>query len=309
LISAGARSGERVGARLDLTGAGLAPKDGLHRPYPRGDSLAYEIKGQAIPMIRRSLALLCRAALVASLLSPLGARATAAEETRITVFAAASLMTALDEVARAYEAQSDSKITLSFAGSSTLAQQIRLGAPADLFISANAAWMDRIDAEDRIARGTRFDLLGNQMVLIAPAGHAPVTIDENLDLESLLKGGRLAMALVNAVPAGIYGQAALEHFGLWDSIAPQVAQTDNVRAALALVAAGAAPLGITYATDAAADPRVTVIATFPVAAHPAITYPAAALNDRPDTLDFLAYLRSAAADAVFMRHGFSRAEQ
>ncbi|WP_353342954.1 molybdate ABC transporter substrate-binding protein [Litorivita sp. NS0012-18] len=268
-----------------------------------------ENKGQATLMFRLLYRSVPRALIAACLLALLGAARGNADSAPVTVFAAASLMSALNDVVARYEDETGEDITLSLAGSSTLAQQIRRGAPADIFISANGAWMDRIEAEGLIAQSQRFDLLGNRLVLIGAAGHGAVTLGPELDLKALLGGGRLALALIDAVPAGIYGKAALEHFGLWRGIAPHVAQTDNVRAALALVATGAAPLGITYATDARADPRVRILATFPADAHPAITYPAAALNTGAETLAFLAYLRAPVARSIFETHGFIVPEQ
>ncbi|MFD2740110.1 molybdate ABC transporter substrate-binding protein [Sulfitobacter aestuarii] len=229
---------------------------------------------------------------------------------QITVFAAASLATALEEIEAGFEAQQGHDLVVSLAGSSMLARQIEHGAPADVFISANSDWMDRLAAEGLIAERTRFDLLGNEIVLIARGGTARrVALDATLDLGELLNGGRLAMALVDAVPAGIYGKAALERLGLWDDIADRVAQTDNVRAALALVATGEAPLGIVYATDARAAPEVSVIGRFPAGNHPPIVYPAAALarRDTPETRAFLDYLRGPQARAAFEAQGFTMA--
>lgn len=230
-----------------------------------------------------------------------------AQAETITVFAAASLTTALTRVANAFEADSGHEVVLSFAGSSVLARQIQLGAPADIFLSANSDWMDLLQAGDLIDRDSRRDLLGNTLVLIAHGDADPVEISPDLDLPAMLGSGRLAMALVEAVPAGIYGRAALQSLGLWDAVAPQVAQTDNVRAALALVALGEAPLGIVYATDARAEPDVTVIASFPPDSHPPISYPVARLygpaGDGADAL--MAFLQGAEARALFEAEGFT----
>ena len=230
----------------------------------------------------------------------------AAVADQITVFAAASLKEALDDVANGFEAQSGHQVTTSYAGTSALARQIEYGAPADIFIAANRDWMDRLAAGGQIAGDTRFDLLGNRLALIGPATDSrTVTLTPNLDLGAMLQGGRLAMALTQAVPAGIYGKAALETLGLWDVVAPHVAETDNVRAALALVALGAAPLGIVYATDAKADTRVRTLGLFPDDSHPPITYPAAATRDpNAAARQFLDHLRSPDAHAVFARYGF-----
>lgn len=215
---------------------------------------------------------------------------------------------ALEEIAKDFEMATGHELVMSFAGSSALARQIQQGAPADIFISANPGWMDALEADDLVEKGTRFDLLDNSMVLIAAGvDAAPVDIRPGMDLAGLLGDGRLAMALVDAVPAGIYGKASLETLGLWDGIAAQVAQADNVRAALAFVATGEAPYGIVYATDAIADVRVSVVGTFPADTHPPIVYPAADLVNRdvPAEAAFLAYLRGAQARAAFERQGFT----
>jgi molybdate transport system substrate-binding protein len=225
----------------------------------------------------------------------------------LTVFAAASLKEALDEISQTFEADNGVDVTVSYAGSSTLARQIAYGAPADVFISANTAWMDSLEEDRMIVRESRVDLVGNALVLIGAATDpAPIALTKGYDLSKDLGAGRLAMALVDAVPAGIYGKAALEHLGIWPDVEGQVAETDNVRAALALVALGAVPLGIVYATDAMAEPRVAVKATFPPQSHPPILYPAALTSaaTHPKAQAFLDYLQSAAADDVFTRHGF-----
>lgn len=229
----------------------------------------------------------------------------AASAGQITVFAAASLKTALEEVATGWQAETGHRAVLSFAGSSALARQIEAGAPADLFLSANRDWMDRLEELGLLRPGSRGDLLGNQLVLVGPAGTASQPLDSTL--VGALNGGRLAMALVDAVPAGIYGKAALIHLGLWDLLEPHVAQADNVRAALALVAMGEAPLGIVYATDATAEPRVGVAAEFPADSHPPITYPVAILAESraAEAQGFLDYLNGPVAKAVFLRHGFT----
>lgn len=224
----------------------------------------------------------------------------------VTVFAAASLKTALDEAAAAYQAGTGETLTLSYAGSSALARQIQLGAPADVFISANTAWMEALDADGLIAPGTRSDLLANRLALVAHGAGSAVEITPWLDLPAMLGRGRLSMALVDAVPAGIYGKQALTSLGLWDAVVPRVAQTDNVRAALALVSLGEAPLGITYRTDALADPNVSILGLFPEDSHDPIRYPAAALAGRAETAGpFLDWLRGAEAREIFESHGFA----
>jgi molybdate transport system substrate-binding protein len=250
---------------------------------------------------RRSVATILAALAVVSV--PLQA---AAEE--VTVFAAASLTDALERVAEGWTAETGNRVVVSYAASSALARQIQEGAPADIFISASVDWMDEVEASGDLRAGTRRDILGNTLVLIAHGRDAaPVAIDGNLDLAGLLGDGRLAMALVEAVPAGVYGKAALTALGLWDGVEAQVAQSDNVRAALAFVAQGEAPLGIVYATDAAVEDNVTVVGTFPAGSHDPITYPAAitAQSESPVAGEFLDYLGSEPARAIWRDFGFS----
>lgn len=240
-------------------------------------------------------------------LAALGLATPAAAEP-LLVFAAASLKTALESAAAAWEAETGGEASLAFAGSSALARQIEQGAPADVFLSANAAWMDALDDAGLIRRATRRDLLSNRLVLIAHRADAPaVTLDATLDLPALLGDGRLAMALVESVPAGVYGRQALESLGLWAAAAPRVAQADNVRAALALVARGEAPLGIVYATDATAEPGVSVVATFPAETHDPIVYPGAVVAEsaHPRAAAFLDFLASEAARPHFAAQGFT----
>ena len=225
--------------------------------------------------------------------------ATAGE---VTVFAASSLVDAMTELADLWEEETGHDMRLSFGGSSTLATQIALGAPADIFVSADPDWMDHVDS--RIA--DRIDLLGNTLVLIASGvgedQGASVTSSSFADLGR----GPLAMALVDAVPAGRYGRAALENLGLWSGL--PVAEVANVRAALALVASGAAPLGVVYGSDAASTDAVHVRATFPEGSHPEIIYPAARLTGGagdPDAVaDFMVALQSPEAKDIFLSHGF-----
>ncbi|KNX39904.1 Molybdate-binding periplasmic protein precursor [Roseovarius tolerans] len=236
-------------------------------------------------------------------LGPSGARAEA-----VTVFAAASLTNAMAEIETGFEAATGHDLAVSLAGSSALARQIQQGAPADVFLSANPGWMDALEADGLIAQGTRRDLLRNSLVLIAhDAAAIPVEIGPDMDLAAMLDDNRLAMALVEAVPAGIYGKSALESLGQWEAVGPRVAQADNVRAALALVAVGEAPYGIVYATDAVAEERVTVIGTFPADSHPPILYPVAGIAGREGAGQsaLLAYLHGAEARAAFARQGFA----
>ena len=260
-------------------------------------------------VLRLFLCLVLVAALAISATGP----ARAAE--RVTVFAAASLAEAMGRIAAAFEDETGHRVTVALAGSSALARQIQAGAPADIFVSANAAWMDVLDKDSLLAPGTRFDLAGNRLVLIGSTDPTtptnPIALGPGFDLaERLGKGGpdgRLAVALTQAVPAGIYARTALQSLGLWDGVARRLAETDNVRAALTLVALGEAPLGIVYATDAAAEPRVGVIATFPADSHGPIVYPTARIAGRDNTAAdaFLAWLKNPRTRAILQDLGFT----
>ncbi|MDQ7260734.1 molybdate ABC transporter substrate-binding protein [Paracoccus sp. PS-1] len=232
------------------------------------------------------------------------ALAPAAQADEITIFAAASLKDALDEIAADWQRSHDDTVAISYAGSSQLAKQIQEGAPADLFISASTDWMDVVQESGDIDPATRKDLLGNTLVLVGTGkpAEAPVT-----ELPALLGDGKLAMALVDSVPAGQYGKAALTSLGLWDQVESQVAQTDNVRAALKLVATGEAPLGIVYGSDAVAEPGVGVVATFPADSHDKITYPGAVTRaaDTPQAAAFLDSLSQEPAKSIFESQGFT----
>ena len=232
----------------------------------------------------------------------------AAQSGNVLVFAAASLKEALDGVAAKWQKETGRKAVISYAASSALARQIEQGAPAQIFISADLDWMDYLANRNLIKAETRSNLLGNRIVLIAPKTlTATVRIEPGFPLASLLGDGRLAMADVRAVPAGKYGKAALETLGVWTDVANRVVQAENVRVALILVARGEAPLGIVYRTDAAADPSVKIIGTFPEESHPPILYPVAltAGATHPDAARFLAYIKSAAARPLFAASGFS----
>lgn len=226
----------------------------------------------------------------------------------ITVFAAASLKNALDRVAADWQLATGNTAAIAYDGSAKLAKQIEQGAPADVFLSAAVDWMDVLHAGGLILPESRRDLLGNSLVMIAHGADAvPVTLDAGLDLPALLAGGKLAMGQVDSVPAGQYGKAALESLGLWDDVAADVAQVDNVRAALALVTLGEAPLGIVYASDAiAAAGDVSVIGTFPAESHPPIVYPVAVTaNGGAEARGFVDFLTTDAARAVFVAQGFT----
>lgn len=234
-----------------------------------------------------------------------GAPARAGEP--VTVFAAASLKTALDEVSAAWEAETQNKSRLSYAASSALAKQIEQGAPADVFFSADLAWMDYLAERKMVDTATVAKLLGNDIVLIAPKDSALTEgMSPTAALATLPEGARLAMADVKAVPAGKYGKASLETLGLWPGLESRIAQAENVRAALKLVAAGEAPLGIVYRTDVEAEPAVKIVSEFPAPSHPPIIYPAAlvAPANSSAAANYLAFLKSPKAAAIFKAHGF-----
>lgn len=232
----------------------------------------------------------------------------AAQSRDVVVFAAASLKNALDEATGAWQRDTRKKAVVSYAASSALARQIEQGAPADLFVSADLDWMDYLEQRRLIRGGSRADLLGNGVVLIAPKDSAVAArIAPGFDLAGLLGPGRLAMADTRNVPAGKYGKAALEALGVWSSVQDRLAQTENVRAALLLVARGEVPLGIVYRTDAAADANVRTVDAFPPETHPAIVYPIAltAGSTHPDAAALLAYLRSPRVRPIFEKQGFT----
>jgi molybdate transport system substrate-binding protein len=228
---------------------------------------------------------------------------TPAMADHITVFAASSLKTTLDQIARDWQKQSGNTVTISYDSSAKLAKQIEQGAPADLFMSASKQWMDYLSEAKLIQVASRKDILGNSLILIAADPAAPqVKIAQGHDLEMLLGDGKLAMGLVESVPVGQYGKEALTNLGLWDRVASQVVQADNARAAVKLVATGEAAFGIVYATDA--EDGVTQIGTFPDDSHNPIVYPAAVTSTNPAAQEFLNYLGSDAASGVFAKAGF-----
>jgi molybdate transport system substrate-binding protein len=233
--------------------------------------------------------------------------AGAAQAQAPVVFAAASLKNALDEVASVYAAAGKAKPSISYAASSALAKQIENGAPADIFISADLDWMDYLDKKSLLAPGTRRNLLGNRLVLIAPAKH-PVKLQPGpgFAIGRAIGSGRIALADPASVPAGKYAKAAFEKLGVWDQVAPHVAAAENVRAALALVSRGETPLGVVYQTDAAADSGVMVAGVFPADSHPPIIYPVAALKSaKGDAAAFLGFMAGPRARQIFEKHGFA----
>lgn len=226
----------------------------------------------------------------------------------LTVFAAASLKEALDEASAVYMRQYGDKIKISFAASSALARQIESGAPADIFISADLDWTDYLEKRNLIRKDTRKNLLGNRLVIAAPAdADIKLDIKPGFDLAGALHGGKLAMADPSSVPAGKYGKAALEKLGVWASVESAVAPAENVRGALLLVSRHEAPLGIVYATDVAADPGVKVVGVFPPETHAPIVYPIALTSEKqvPAAGRLLDFLTSLAAKPIFEKHGFT----
>ena len=230
-----------------------------------------------------------------------------AQEKSLTVFAAASMKNALDDISAAYTAKSGVRIVASYAASSALAKQIEQGAPADIFASADTDWMDYATAKKTINEPTRLNLLGNSLVLIAPKDSKldEVAIGPGFDLSKLAGDGKVATGDVKSVPVGKYAKASLEKLGAWAAAEPKFAMADSVRAALALVARNEAPLGIVYSTDAKVEPGVKIVGTFPADSHPAIIYPVAATaTAKPDAAAYLTFLRSSAAKAIFEKYGF-----
>lgn len=250
-------------------------------------------------------------AVVVMLIATVGFAATPEAPTAspITVFAAASLKESLDEAATAYQNATGQSVRVSYAASSALARQIEQGAPADVFVSADRDWMDYLQQRGLIDAGSRRDLLGNTLVLIAPKASTakPVVLERGVDLHPLLGDGRIALALTASVPAGKYAKSAFTSLGVWDALQDRVAEGENVRAALMLVARGETPLGVVYGSDAQAEPGVRVLATFPTGSHPPIVYPLARLqaSTHPQAAAFVRWLQTSAAAEIFRSHGFS----
>lgn len=227
----------------------------------------------------------------------------------VTVFAAASTTNALTEIGAVFSERNEERFLPSFASSSTLAKQIENGAPADIFVSANKKWMDYLEEKGMIEKGTRFDLLSNRIVLIVPADSSvkDVPIGPGFDLPAFIGEGHLAMGDPDHVPAGIYGKQALESLGVWTSVESRVAGAKDVRAALALVERGEAPVGLVYATDAAISKKVRVVGTFPESSHPPMVYPVAVVAGKrsPAADRFMTLLKSPKARAIFEKYGFT----
>ncbi|HDL7537015.1 TPA: molybdate ABC transporter substrate-binding protein [Yersinia enterocolitica] len=242
----------------------------------------------------------------AALLAAFSSSAMAAD---ITVFAAASLTNALQDIAVQYKKEKQVDVVASYASSSTLARQIEQGAPADLFISADQQWMDYAIDKQQMVANTRYTLLGNELVLIAPKDSkiTKVAIDKKTDWRKLLEGGRLAVGDPDHVPAGIYAKESLENLGAWATLAPEMARANNVRSAMALVERAEAPLGIVYGSDAIASDKVKVVGVFPEASHKPVEYPMAIVkgHENPTVTAFYDYLKSPAAAVIFEKYGFT----
>ena len=247
--------------------------------------------------------------LLAALLLALALAAAAAAPPApkpLLVYAAASLTNALGDIGRKFQAAGGPPVKFSFAASSMLARQIEAGAKADVFASADGEWMDYLQARQLIRGESRRDILGNRLVLIAPAdSRVELKIAPHFPLAAALGGGRLATGDPESVPVGRYARAALRTLGAWDAVADRLGRADSVRTALAFVARGDAPLGVVYATDAGVEPRVRVIDTFPADSHPPIVYPfALTAVAGAEAVRFLAFVRGPEAAAIFSRYGF-----
>jgi len=231
---------------------------------------------------------------------------------KVTVFAAASLTNAMQDIAAQYQKEKGVQVVSSFASSSTLARQIEQGAPADLFISADQQWMDYSISKQQIVENTRYTLLGNELVLVAAKASKfdKVEIDDKTQWTKLLGDSRLAVGDPDHVPAGIYAKEALQKLGAWSTLEPKLARASDVRGALALVEREEAPLGIVYGSDAIASKKVKVVGTFPASSHKPVEYPMAIVKDheKPEVRAFYDYLKTPAASAIFKQYGFAPKE-
>jgi molybdate transport system substrate-binding protein len=247
-------------------------------------------------------------ATVVALLVTMAAGAIPARAADIVGLAAMTLQNVIDEAASVYERQTDATVAFSYGSSPALVGQIDNGAPADIFISADSDWMDAAEYKALIRAGTRVNLASSNLVLIAPRDKAvPVALTPGFPIRQMLGDGRLVMCDPMMMPAGRYGRAALEKLGVWKTVQDRVANADNVRAALAYVSRGEAPLGIVFDTDAALDPGVKIVGVFPPDSHPPIVYPAAiiASSDHIDAASFLVFLASPKGRAIFAKYGYS----
>ena len=234
-------------------------------------------------------------------------QAADASKSPVIVYAAASLTNALNDIGNAYMSESKVTVKFSFGASSTLARQIEAGAQADVFVSADIEWMDYLQQHHLIDATTRQNLLGNALALIAPANSTiQLKITHGFPLAASLGDERLAVADADSVPAGKYARAALTSLGVWDDVSGKLVRAENVRAALAYVDRAEAPLGIVYQTDAHIDHKVRIVDRFPAGSYPAIIYPVALTTSaKPDTKEFIAYLRGATASDIFKTYGFT----
>jgi len=252
----------------------------------------------------RSIGILLLGAL--ALAASVSASADEAKKPGLLVFAAASLTNVLGELAPAWEQSSGVPVKLSFAASSVLARQIEAGGNADAFISADQEWMDYLQTRNLIDKASRRNLVGNRLVLIAPAdSKLELKIAPEFKLAEALGAGRLSTGDPDTVPVGRYARSALTTLGVWDEVADRLVRADNVRSAMLFVSRGETPLGIVYATDALVDSKVRVVDTFPANTHAPITYPAAATRTaKPETIAFIAYLGSEQARITWRKFGF-----
>lgn len=226
----------------------------------------------------------------------------------VVVFAAASATDAVNDIGKAYVATGGAAIVPSYASSSTLAKQIESGAPASIFLSADERWMDYLADRNLLAAGSRLNLLGNRVVLVAPKDStAKIDIVPGFPLAKLLGDGRLAVGDPSHVPVGAYTQKALEKLGVWDSVQNKLAPADSVRAALAFVERGETPFGVVYETDAAISDKVKVVGLFPEDSHPPVVYPAALIagKDSTEAKAFFAFLQGPEAKTIFRKYGFA----
>jgi molybdate transport system substrate-binding protein len=251
---------------------------------------------------------LVRSSLAAALLIAAGASQRPLAQSSLTIFAAASMKNALDDVNAAFTRQSKIKTVVSYAATSALMRQIEQGAPADIFASADLDWMEYGLKNKLVNPATRVNLLGNRLALIAPKDSTigTVTIAPGFDLAKLIGDGRIATGEVKSVPVGRYAMAALQKLDIWPSVEKRMAMVENVRVALALVARGEAVLGIVYETDAKIEPGVKIVGRFPADSHPEIVYPVAAtVKAKPEATRYLAFLQSQASKVVFEKYGFT----
>jgi molybdate transport system substrate-binding protein len=264
----------------------------------------YGLVPRRTAMLRRAFTLSTLALVAAFATTP-----ARAQQVTLTVFAAASMKNAVDDINAAFsKANPNIKVVSSYAASSALAKQIEAGAPADLFASADLEWMDYVAKKDLIKPDTRISLLGNRLVLIAPKDSKidNVSIGPSFDLAKLAGDGRIATGDVRAVPVGKYAKAALEKLGSWQAAAPKFAMAENVRAALLLVSRSEAALGIVYETDAKIDKGVKIVGKFPEDSHPPITYPVALTKDaKPEAAKYLEFMKSGMAKTIFETYGFT----